>query len=210
MRQFGNWGAAVKAAGYARLLPLVPRPWPRSELLQLLRRIVKRHGYVNLNLLRRYKRRGYVGTDYGVLCLFGSLEEALKRARITSGQKPSWIKWSPARILKVIRQRARQRLPVNATALYRIHAGLPPAAARAFGSWPETLSRAGLDPLKHVRHRHWDPASVIQAIRRIGRPVIASEILRMDPGLHAAALKYFGRSCRTAIEKASRASPRIP
>lgn len=156
-REFGSWKAAVRAAGYAHLLPARSRHWSKPELYRLLREIVRKHGYASLSLLGKAKRPGYVRPDWAVSKLFPSLKVAIRQARIGTGrrpawQRPDWIKWSPEKILEVLRHRVRHRLPVNAGAIQRVQNSLYHAAVKQFGSWPQTLTRVGLDP-ERLRQR---------------------------------------------------------
>lgn len=162
-REFGSWKAAVRAAGYGLLLPAPPRSWSKPAIYHLLRRIVRKHGYASLSLLRRARRPGYVSPNWAVGRLFPSLEVAICRARIGTGrrpvwQRPDWIKWSPAQILEVLRHRVRAQLPVNAAAIQKVQCSLYRAAVRRFGSWPQTLARLGLDP-DRVRRKQGRKAS---------------------------------------------------
>jgi hypothetical protein len=202
-RAFGNWNAAVRAAGYSHLLPTPPRMWPKPEIFVLLQNLVKKHGYVSTGLLLRARRPGYVRPDWAVGRLFGSLEKAVREGGIRHGKgpagttksllmRPAWTKWSPESVLRALRERIRLGLPMNAAAIQKLPGSIYHAAVKRFGSWPETLSLLGLDPERIQSHRVWSRERVLSAIRKLGRPVSHTEIHRRDSGLLQAARKQFG------------------
>lgn len=150
-RGFGSWSAAVRAAGHSRALPRPLRHWTRPDLLGLLLRTVRRHGYVSGQLLRKEKRAGFVSPHWAVSRLFGSLKRALKAAGISCPGTPLWFKWSPARIVEAIRLRARRGRALNAAAIQREIGSLYHAGVRTFGSWKATLSASSVEPERIFR-----------------------------------------------------------
>jgi hypothetical protein len=96
--------------------------------------------------------------------IFGSWRYAVQAAGITSGQVGGQVRWSPARILGIIRALSNRRQPLSAAEIQLRHGDLVSAARRIFGSWPKAVIAAGVDPAKLSRVVPWTRERVIEAI----------------------------------------------
>ena len=79
---------------------------------------------------------------------------------------------------------------------------------RLFGQWHRALHAAGLDADEITQYRNWDRATVVFELksRKSDRePLNSGALQRDDPGLHAAAVRYFG-----AYDKALKAAKLDP
>jgi hypothetical protein len=98
--------------------------------------------------------------------IFGSWRNAIKAAGIAPQQVLTWERWSPARILVMIRHLARRRRPLTTDQLERRYHNLVTAARRHFGSWSKAVLAAGVKPTKLQRVVPWNQERVIEAILR--------------------------------------------
>ena len=111
---------------------------------------------------------GGVGVDkslYGsARRIFGSWRNAIQAAGIAPQQVLTWERWSPARILVMIRHLARRDRPLTTDQMERRYHNLVSAARRHFGSWTKAVLAAGVEPTKLQRVVPWTPERVIEAI----------------------------------------------
>ncbi len=126
--------------------------------------------------------------------IFGSWKHALSAAGVAANRSKSYERWSPGRILSIIRGLARRGRPLGVGELKSRYAGcLVPAARRCFGSWNRAVIAAGVNPLRLKRVPAWTQERVLEAIlTRVldGEPV---ESRTVQPGsLAAAGAKFFG------------------
>jgi len=100
-------------------------------------------------------------------------------------------RWSRQTVIEAIRDRQRRGLPM--TCVQKDDSGLAAAGRKWFGSWPDAVLAAGLQP--KVR-RTWSRESVLEAIRdwrRRGLPL--ADVWTDDKGLYLAARRRFGSWC---------------
>jgi hypothetical protein len=95
---------------------------------------------------------------------FGSWRNALQAAGIAPGQVLTWERWSPARILVMIRNLARRGRPLSTKQMERRYHNLVSSARRHFGSWTRAVLAAGVEPTKLQRVVTWNSERVIEAI----------------------------------------------
>lgn len=96
--------------------------------------------------------------------VFGSWRNAIQAAGITPQRVLTWERWSPARILVMIRNLARRDRPLTAQQMERRYHNLVSAARRHFGTWTKAVLAAGVEPTKLQRVVIWNPERVIEAI----------------------------------------------
>ena len=96
--------------------------------------------------------------------IFGSWRNALQAAGITPTRVLTWERWSPARILVMIRQLARRDRPLTTDQMERRYGNLVSAARRHFGSWTKAIVAAGIEPTKFQRVVPWNRERIIEAI----------------------------------------------
>jgi hypothetical protein len=124
---------------------------------------------------------------------FGSWRNTLVAAGINPAKTFRRTRWTPNRILAVIRNLSRRRDPLNQQKLLQRHGGLVVAARRHFGSWNGAIMAAGVNPARMRRVNPWTRERVVEAILKralVGEPLKGREgDLRM---LIEAGVRLFG------------------
>ena len=83
--------------------------------------------------------------------IFGSWRNAIQAAGIAPQQVLTWERWSPGRILVMIRHLARRERPLTTLQMERRYHNIVSAARRHFGSWNKAVLAAGVKPTKLLR-----------------------------------------------------------
>lgn len=141
-------------------------------------------------------------------------------ARIPAGRtrtgKVSGGVWTRVRVIRVLKRAYRAGRDLSWTAVVGGRGELRRAAfaavrRRLFGSWDRALHAAGLHAGDIARYRSWDRTEVVAELRELaadGERLSSGRMRREDPGLHAAAVRYFGswpgalRRAGVSVEKA--------
>ncbi len=125
--------------------------------------------------------------------IFGSWRNAIQAAGITPQQVLTWERWSPARILVMIRHLARRKRPLTTQQTERRYHNLVTAARRHFGSWTKAVLAAGVEPTKLQRVVSWTPERVIEAIltRALRNETLVARLVE-PRSLVAAGQRFFG------------------
>ncbi len=95
-RHFKTWREAIRAAGCEKYYPS-RRSWTREELLDFLRRVRRKHGYVSAGLLSRLSRPGYIPMMSAVIRLFGVIGKAKRAIGATEDGRSFRKRSSPTR-----------------------------------------------------------------------------------------------------------------
>ncbi len=124
---------------------------------------------------------------------FGSWRNAIQAAGISPERVNCGERWSPAKILGMIRHLARHRSPLCVTQLERKYGSMLTAARRMFGSWSKAVIAAGVNPAKFQRVVPWTRERVIEAIltRALRNQAIAARFIQ-PKSLVEAGQKFFG------------------
>ena len=125
--------------------------------------------------------------------IFGSWRNAIKAAGITPQRVLTWERWSPARILVMIRLLARRDRPLTTQQTERRYHNLVTAARRHFGSWTKAVLAAGVEPTKLQRVVSWTPERVIEAIltRALRNETLVARLVE-SRSLVEAGQRFFG------------------
>lgn len=131
---------------------------------------------------------------------FGSYRTALEKAGINYGQVIQRPRWNKPRIIAMIKKARRDGEDLHWGAVSRRRDDLGRAAfaalqPRLFGRWDRALAAAGLDADEIARYRSWDRNTVVFELRARAQndePLNSGAVQKDDPGLHAAAVRYFG------------------
>jgi hypothetical protein len=131
---------------------------------------------------------------------FGSYRLAVTSAGINYADVVHRPHWTRQRVIAVIKQarRSGQELHWGAVTKRRDEVGRAAFAAlqpRLFGQWDRALHAAGLDADEIARYRTWDRSTVAFEFRSRAQnddPLSSGEVQKDDPGLHSAAVRYFG------------------
>ena len=140
---------------------------------------------------------GWRGGDHAIRSaaqrIFGSWRNALLAAGIAPRETASSERWSPTKILVVIRQLARRKRPLTCKQMERRYRNIVTAARRHFGSWNKAVLSAGVDPSKLQRVPPWKPERILEAIltRALRNESLAAQ--QVEPrSLIAAGKRFFG------------------
>ncbi len=114
-------------------------------------------------------------------------------AGVTIATNRSPDRWSPGRILGIIRSLARRRKPMLSDEVRRRHGPLVAAARRRFGSWSKAVIAAGVDPARLQRSLSWSRERIIESIltRALNNEPLASRSVR-PRSLADAGVRHFG------------------
>ena len=127
--------------------------------------------------------------------LFGSWDRALHAAGLDADEVNRYRKWTRETIVFELKQRHRDREPLNSGAIQREDPGLHAAAVRHFSSYDGALRAAKVDPQKVRERRSWTRDEVVRGLKqaqRSGKPLSDSAVRRDHPALYGAAVRLFG------------------
>lgn len=96
--------------------------------------------------------------------IFGSWRNALQSAGLSPDRVCRTERWSPAKILTVIRHLSQRRRPLRKKELQERFGGVVSAARRVFGSWSRAILASGVDPAKLRRVVPWTRESVLETL----------------------------------------------
>jgi len=125
--------------------------------------------------------------------IFGSWRNAIQAAGIAPQQVLTWERWSPGRILVMIRHLARRDRPLTTLQMERRYHNIVSAARRHFGSWNKAVLAAGVKPTKLLRVIPWNEERVIEAIltRALRNESLAARVVE-PRSLVEAGHRFFG------------------
>lgn len=112
--------------------------------------------------------------------------------------------WDKELIQKAIRQRIRQKQPLNAASIWKDNSSLYYAAHRHFKDWSDALRTTGINPEQVSPFRTWSRTKIIAALKEYLRKhqrLNYNRIKREFSGLTSASYLHFG-SWRKALQKA--------
>ena len=144
---------------------------------------------------------------------FGSYAAALSAAGIPAATIRKRPLWTKDRIIKVIKAARKAKRDLCWSCVVKRGGPLSRAAFAAirptmFGSWARALQVAGVDADDYRRYRTWDKESVAFDLKQRyadDEAVNCGAVQAEDPGLYAAAVRYFGSFDRAL--KAARLMP---
>lgn len=125
--------------------------------------------------------------------IFGSWRNAIQAAGIAPQQVLTWERWSPGRILIMIRHLARRDRPLTTLQMERRYHNIVSAARRHFGSWSKAVLAAGVKPTRLLRVIPWNEERVIEAIltRALRNQSLAARVVE-PRSLVEAGHRFFG------------------
>lgn len=120
-----------------------------------------------------------------------SLRNLLALPRLIEWHSPYWSK---KLIVRKIRERYEQELPLDGTTMRKADMHLIVAAEKYYRSWRRALLAARIDPAKVSRNRQWTKEKIIKYLRkwiRQGKSIKTRDIRKQDKGFHYAIRRYF-------------------
>lgn len=129
VKHHGSWGAAVQAAGYD-YDEIKIRPLTAAEVKAEIQKLAASG--------KKVLAAGQGRLAEGARRHFGSWKSALQAA----GLPDTHFKWTPERVIDIIRRRQNRGQPVNPMAILRADPNLYAAGRRRFGSWDAALDAA--------------------------------------------------------------------
>lgn len=134
--------------------------------------------------------------------IFGSWQNALTAAGVSPQRVLAPDRWTPARIVGIIRTLSRRDQPLRSAELKQRYGHLVAASRRVFGSWSGAIIAAGVDPVKLRRVAPWSPERVVEAILQRaleGAPLGSRSVIPRS--LAEAGARHFG-SWASALDAA--------
>src|SRR3954469_1254094 len=170
--------------------------WDKPRILQELRRLHRDGVILSYSHLAKRKQALLSAAAYH----FGSYRAAIEKAGIDYAEVIQRPRWTKQRIIRILKDSKRKGIELHWSAVTRRGDELARAAfaaiqPRLFGKWDRALHAAGLDADDVVMYRAWDKSSVVFELRaraQVGEALNSGGLQKDDPGLHAAAIRYFG------------------
>jgi hypothetical protein len=170
--------------------------WTKPRIVEELRQLHEKGAKLSYNALAKRKQSLVSAAAYH----FGSYREAVIKAGIPYDEVLRRPRWSKQTIIAEIKKARRKGTALHWSAVSKRRDELGKAAfaslqPRLFGQWHLALHAAGLDADEISQYRAWDRNTVVFELkaRASDREALNSGALqREDPGLHAAAVRYFG------------------
>ena len=170
--------------------------WEKNRILQELRRL-HREG---VDLSYSHAARDHQPLLSAAAYHFGSYRAAIEKAGISYADVAQRPRWTKQRIIRMLKEARRKGVELNWSSVTRRGDDLSRAAfaaiqGRLFGKWDRALHAAGLDADDVVMYRAWSRDTVIfelKARAQDGETLHSGGLQKEDPGLHAAAIRYFG------------------
>jgi|SRR5581483_1066158 len=170
--------------------------WDKNRILSELRRLHKEGENLSYSHLARAQQALLSAAAYH----FGSYKGAIEKAGIDYAEVIQRPRWNKARIIRLLKDAKKKGIELHWSAVTKRGDELSRAAfaaiqPRLFGRWDRALHAAGLDADDVVIYRAWDQDAVIFELKsraQNGEPLNSGGLQKDDPGLHAAAIRYFG------------------
>lgn len=170
--------------------------WHKARILKSLRQLHRAGRALSYSQLARKHQALLSAAAYH----FGSYRKAMEKAGIDYAQVLQRPRWNKQRIIALIKQARRDGEDLHWGAVSRRRDELGRAAfaslqPRLFGKWDRALHAAGLDADDIACYRTWDRNLIIFEMRaraQESEPLNSGALQKEDPGLHAAAVRYFG------------------
>jgi hypothetical protein len=170
--------------------------WTKPRIVEELRRLHKDGVDLSYGAMTKRKQSLVSAAAYH----FGSYRQAVQRAEIPYDQVLRRPRWTKQTIIAQIKKARRDGTALHWSAVSKRRDELGKAAfaslqPRLFGQWHRALHAAGLDADEISQYRNWDRSTVVFELkcRASDREALNSgAVQREDPGLHAAAVRYFG------------------
>ncbi len=193
---FEGWGDAVNAAGidYAGEVRKIPK-WSKERIVEAIQAAYKEGrdlSWTSVTSDGDLSALAYAAIREGQ---FGSWDNALRAAELDPADVRRYESWDEDKIIRRIRERKREGLPLNSKAMQEQDSKLFNAALNYFGGWSEALMASGVDPEDVYKRRRWSREIIMEEIKELERQdedLAAPNMRENHSALYSAACKYFG------------------
>lgn len=179
--------------------------WSKERIIAELKTLYKKKVDLSYNNLAKKHQALISAASYH----FKSYRNAVEKAGINYEEVVRRPRWNKQRVIAIIKSAKKKGWDLNWSSVTKRRDDLGKAAfaaiqGRLFGSWDRALTAAGLDADEISRYRRWSKNTIIFELKTRaadGENLNSGAVQQEDPGLHAAALRYFG-----SYDKALRAA----
>ncbi|MCC7350949.1 MAG: hypothetical protein IT446_10290 [Phycisphaerales bacterium] len=170
--------------------------WDKPRIVRTLKQLHRAGKPLSYNAMSRSNQPLLSAAAYH----FGSWRKAVESAGIDYAQVTRRPRWTRQAIIRLIKSARRQGEDLNWSAVTRRRDELGKGAfaalqPRLFGTWDRALHAAGLDADEISCYRTWSRNDILFELRELHQdkePLNSGAIQKEYPGLHAAAVRYFG------------------
>jgi len=170
--------------------------WNEQRILQAIQKLYQANAQLSYNALSRRNQALLSAAAYH----FGSYRRAVEKAGIDYAAVLRRPRWSKNLIIAEVKKAKRAGIDLHWSAVTKRRDELGKAAfaslqPRLFGTWDRALHAAGLDADEINLYRKWNRNSIAFELKHMAsenQPLSSGAVQKEDPGLHAAALRYFG------------------
>ncbi|MDX6765581.1 MAG: hypothetical protein SFU85_02200 [Candidatus Methylacidiphilales bacterium] len=206
IRYYGNWQAAVAAAGIAYEDVRKYQNWSKPVIVQKIQELYQQGVDLSFRsmMLSKYNSMVYAAIRPNH---FGSWKSALTAAGLAPEDIYRYRSWDESTIIDEIRKLKNQGADLSSKTMDETANPLIATARRRFGNWGTAVEKAGIDYDSVRRRRRWSREQIvegIQELRQQGVRLQSGEVRQKAPALFAAACKprFFG-SWRKALQAAA-------
>jgi hypothetical protein len=205
IRYFGNWQAAVAAAGIVYDDVRKYQNWSKPVIVVKIQELYQQGVDLSFRsmMLSKYNSMVYAAIRPNH---FGSWKSALTAAGLAPEDIYRYRSWDEETIIGEIRKLKSQGADLSSKTMDETANPLIATARRRFGNWGNAVEKAGIDYDSVRRRRRWSREQIvegIQELRQQGVRLQSGEVRQKAPALFAAACKprFFG-SWRKALQAA--------
>jgi len=206
IRYFGNWQAAVAAAGIVYDDVRKYQNWSKPVIARKIQELYQQGVDLSFRsmMLSKYNSMVYAAIRPNH---FGSWKSALTAAGLAPEDIYRYRSWDEETIIDEIRKLKKEGADLSSKTMDETANPLIATARRRFGNWGNAVEKAGIDYDSVRRRRRWSREQIVEGIqdlRQKGVRLQSGEVRQKAPALFAAACKprFFG-SWRKALEAAS-------
>lgn len=206
IRYYGNWQAAVAAAGIVYDDVRKYQNWSKPVIARKIQELYQQGVDLSFRsmMLSKYNSMVYAAIRPNH---FGSWKAALTAAGLAPEDIYRYRSWDEETIIDEIRKLKQEGADLSSKTMDETANPLIATARRRFGNWGNAVEKAGIDYDSVRRRRRWSREQIVEGIqdlRQKGVRLQSGEVRQKAPALFAAACKprFFG-SWRKALEAAS-------
>ncbi len=206
-KYFGNWKAAVEAAGFNYDEIIQVKRWSKERVIEEIRQLYESGNDLRPSAVARLCQTLLMAAKK----FFGGWREAVIAAGIdydsyVRQKRQSRVEQDKEEIVNEILRLYREGRVDELSGAWRYHLSLFRKARHRFGSWKRAIEAAGLNYEEIVQRQKWTREKILAEIRRLyneGADLSVTAMQRTYPNLVAIAQspRYFG-SWRAAVEAA--------